>query len=505
MSLTQELKIHYSKYNPETDYSEKWKDKYAYRRLVKRSIDSRHKQVHFVLRYELSDKPFTDSLIENTQYTPIDSQKTVHIIGAGPAGYFAALKCLEMGVKPFVFDRGKAVRERRRDLAKITKEHEVNPDSNYCFGEGGAGTYSDGKLYTRSKKRGSVRTVLSQLVEHGAKEDILIDAHPHIGTNKLPGIIENMRLNIEQRGGEIHFDSKLNDLKISNGKVEAIKINEDWNSVQKLIVATGHSARDIFELYHKHEVPIAFKPFAIGFRIEHPQLWVDQVQFHGIQSENLPPAAYSLVCQAGGKGVFSFCMCPGGIIAPCATSPGEVVTNGWSPSKRDNYYANSGMVTQVEEEDVDLKKHGVLAGIKLQQEIEKKAWEMAGKMQKAPAQMAKDYLDNKKGELRDTSYLPGLVAANLNHLFPKRINKALKNALLQFDKKMPGFIDKGQLIAPETRTSSPIKILRDKEKLNANGIENLYPCAEGAGYAGGIVSAAIDGRRCAEQACLSLV
>ena len=500
MSLSKEVKIHYSEYSPTEDYSKQWASEYPFRRLVKRSIDSRREDVFFVLKYELSDVEFDESLIEESVYQNIDSNKTVHIIGAGPAGYFAALRCLELGAKPIVFDRGKAVKERRRDLANLTKNHVVNPDSNYCFGEGGAGTYSDGKLYTRSKKRGSVKKVLSQLVEHGAPEDILVDAHPHIGTNKLPGIIEAMRENIEARGGEIRFDSKFLDLEIENKKVSKILINEEWISVDHLIVATGHSARDVFELFEKRGVSQEFKPFAVGVRIEHPQEWVDAQQFHGIQSEVLPPAAYSLVCQSKGKGVFSFCMCPGGIIAPCATADGEIVTNGWSPSKRDNYFANSGLVTSVEADDVDIEKYGVMAGVEFQKTMEQKAWAMAGKSQKAPAQMAADFLANGKGEIRESSYLPGLVANDLNHLFPKRIKQALKDAIRQFDKKMPGFIKNGMLVAPETRTSSPVRVLRDKISLSSPDASNLYPCAEGAGYAGGIVSAAIDGLRCAESA-----
>ena len=501
MALIKEYRISHQAYSPSIDYSASLQEHYPFRRLIKRSIDSRGRKVMFVLKYECSSSPFEGAISEPIKLNRANSSSVVDIIGAGPAGYFAALQALALGVKPIVYERGKPVRERRRDLAQLVKNHTVNPESNYCFGEGGAGTYSDGKLYTRSKKRGDVKAVLATLVKYGAQEDILIDAHPHIGTNKLPQIIENIREAIVEHGGEIHFDSKLTDLELANGKVVAIEINEQQKiKVSNLVLATGHSAEDIFQLLHNKKVDIDFKPFALGFRIEHPQSWVDNIQYHGIKNEVLPPAAYSLVTQTNQKGVFSFCMCPGGIIAPCATGQEQVVTNGWSPSKRNNQYANSGFVAEVTAEDID-PKHGVLGGLFLQRSIEKKAWEMGGKSQKAPAQMAIDFVNNREGNLHSCSYLPGVVACNLNDLFPKKITKALKQALLDFDKKMPGYIKNGMIIAPETRTSSPVQVIRDPKNLNSTSVNNLYPCAEGAGYAGGIISAAIDGMRCVKALC----
>lgn len=505
--LLKEIRIPYTDYSASKDFSTVWQNEYPYRRLYKRSIDSRGRSIHFVLKYQCSESPFESELVNPIVLKKCaDNAKIVHIIGAGPAGYFAALQALALGLKPIIYERGKAVKERRRDLAKLTKEHSVNPHSNYCFGEGGAGTYSDGKLYTRSKKRGDVNLVLSTLVDFGADENILIDAHPHIGTNKLPEIIEKIRESIKTFGGEIHFNSHLSNIYCTGNRVDAIEINKEHKiEVQNLVLATGHSARDVFKLLYSNKVALAFKPFALGFRIEHPQSWVDKLQHHNINHESLPPAAYSLVTQSSGKGVFSFCMCPGGIIAPCATSNGEIVTNGWSPSKRNNFFANSGFVTEVKEEDVDVESYGVLAGLVLQENIEQKAWAMAGKSQAAPAQLASDYLANKAGEIKECSYLPGVVPSNLNHLFPSAINKSLRNALYDFDKKMPGYIKNALLVAPETRTSSPVQILRDVKTLKSTSHENLYPCAEGAGYAGGIVSAAIDGMRCVQALAQSQV
>ncbi len=496
MALIKEFRIPHQGYNPTTDYSASLQNHYPYRRLIKRSIDSRGRKVVFVLKYECSTSDFEGPISEPIPLKQVDAHNKVHIIGAGPAGYFAALQAISLGIKPIIFERGKPVRERRRDLAQLVKNHVVNPESNYCFGEGGAGTYSDGKLYTRSKKRGDVKAVLATLVQYGADADILIDAHPHIGTNKLPQIIENLRETIIDHGGEIHFESKLTNFTLNNNKVESIVINEiETIATENVVLATGHSADDIFHLLKANKVDIAFKPFALGFRIEHPQSWVDNIQYHGIKNDVLPPAAYSLVTQTEQKGVFSFCMCPGGIIAPCATGDRQVVTNGWSPSKRNNEYANSGFVAEIGEKDID-PKHGPLGGLYLQRAIEEKAWKMAGESQKAPAQMATDFVNNRIGELSNCSYIPGVVACNLNELFPKNITKALRDALIEFDKKMPGYIKNGMIIAPETRTSSPVQVLRDPRNLNSTSASNLYPCAEGAGYAGGIISAAIDGMRC---------
>jgi uncharacterized FAD-dependent dehydrogenase len=496
MALIKEYRIPHQVYNPAEDYSSPLEEHYPFRRLIKRSIDSRGRKVIFVLKYECSATKFDEPISKPLTLANADANNTVHIIGAGPAGYFAALQALSVGMKPIIFERGKPVRERRRDLAQLVKNHVVNPESNYCFGEGGAGTYSDGKLYTRSKKRGDVKAVLATLVEYGADESILIDAHPHIGTNKLPQIIENLREAILSHGGEIHFESKLTDFELKNDKIVSIVINGEQSiATRNVVLATGHSAEDIFHLLSNKNVDIAFKPFAMGFRIEHPQSWVDNIQYHGIKNDVLPPAAYSLVTQTEQKGVFSFCMCPGGIIAPCATGDRQVVTNGWSPSKRNNEYANSGFVAEIGQKDID-SKHGALGGLFLQRSIEEKAWKMGGQSQKAPAQMAIDFVNNTVGKLQDCSYLPGVVPCNLNELFPKNIRKALKDALIAFDKKMPGYIKNGMIIAPETRTSSPVQVLRDAKLLHSTSVTNLYPCAEGAGYAGGIISAAIDGMRC---------
>lgn len=470
-------------------------------KLLKRSIDARQKQVFYNLRYEVSmDEKIDEEKIVRGYKDVHDSKYIVHIIGSGPAGLFAALRALELGIKPIVFERGKDVRSRRRDLAKINKEHVVNPESNYCFGEGGAGTYSDGKLYTRSKKKGDVLRGLETLIYHGAKEDIIIDAHPHIGTNKLPKIIESVREQIINSGGEIHFESKLTDFEIDKGKIRSITINNTQKiHSDHLIIATGHSARDIFELFNAKGLEMEFKAFALGVRAEHPQTLIDSIQYHcEVRDEHLPPASYSLVTQAGNHGVYSFCMCPGGIVAPCATAPGEVVTNGWSPSKRNNPFANSGVVVEVKWEDIpEFQKYGPLAGVKFQQSIEQKAWKMAGETQAVPAQRMEDFVNGKiSKDLPKTSYQPGIVSIDLNTLFPEFISKSLRNAFVDFGKKMKGYLtNEAVLHATESRTSSPIRIPRT-ETLEHPQAEGVYPCGEGAGYAGGIMSAAIDGERC---------
>jgi len=470
-------------------------------RLLKRSIDARQKQVYYNLRYEVSTEDTIQTKEIVRDYKNVNnSEFTVHIIGSGPAGLFAALRAIELGIKPIVFERGKDVRERRRDLAKINKEHEVNGESNYCFGEGGAGTYSDGKLYTRSKKKGNVLRGLETLIFHGANDNIIIDAHPHIGTNKLPKIIENIREQILSSGGEIHFNSKLTDFEVEKGKFVNITINKQENiPVENIIVATGHSARDIFGLFDTKKLEMEFKPFALGVRAEHPQAIIDTIQYHcEVRDENLPPASYSLVTQTGNHGVYSFCMCPGGIIAPCATSPGEVVTNGWSPSKRNNPFANSGVVVEVKWEDIpEFHQYGALAGVKFQSYIEQKAWKMAGETQKVPAQRMIDFVNGvQSNDLPKTSYQPGVVSVDLNKLFPEFIAKSLRNAFTDFGKKMKGYLtNEAVLHATESRTSSPIRIPRT-ETLEHPQAKGLYPCGEGAGYAGGIMSAAIDGERC---------
>lgn len=469
----------------------------------KRSIDARKKEIKIQSTFLVSEDPIQPEIHQFNINEVSENSPSVVIIGFGPAGIFAALELLERGIKPIIFERGKDVRSRRRDLAKLNREMIVNPESNYCFGEGGAGTYSDGKLYTRSKKRGDVERVLKGFVQFGADEDILVDAHPHIGTNKLPQIIVAMRDAIIKMRGEVHFESKLTDIVIEKKQLKAIEINSNQRiSCSKLILATGHSARDIFYLFDRKGINIQSKPFALGVRIEHSQALIDKIQYHGrLNDEYLPPASYSLVTQVDDKGVFSFCMCPGGIVAPCATEDGEVVTNGWSPSKRNNPYSNSGIVVSVDPKDLSKDLSDPFICLNFQKEIERKAWELAGKTQQVPAQRLVDFISNKKSlSLPNSSYQPGLVSVNLHELFPKFVAQRLQKAFVDFGKKMPGFLsEEAVLHAPESRTSSPICIPRNKYTLEHIEISGIYPCGEGAGYAGGIVSAAIDGINCAKK------
>jgi uncharacterized protein len=469
--------------------------------ILKRSIDARQRAIKVQLKIWLTDDPKALPPQPTRYDFQLDERKKnpeVVIVGAGPAGLFASLQCLRNGIKPILIERGKDVQKRRRDLANIHKQHIVNPESNYCFGEGGAGTYSDGKLYTRSTKRGDIQEVLDILVQFGASNDIRVDAHPHIGTNKLPGVVSAMREQIIAGGGEVHFECKLTDIIIENGTVTHAVINNNKTiSVQHLILATGHSARDIFQMLFDKKLSLEFKPFALGVRVEHPQQMIDRSQYHcDERGPYLPPAAYSLVEQVEGKGVYSFCMCPGGIIAPCATSPYEVVTNGWSPSKRNNPWANSGMVVTVEWEDIpEYHGYGPLAGLEFQRQVEKTCWEKAGKTQQVPAQRIVDFLNHKpSADLPECSYQPGLTSIEMDEVLPEFIAKRLRSAFIQFGKKIKGFSDpNGLMVAPESRTSSPVRIPRDTVNLHHTQCYNLYPCAEGAGYAGGIVSAAIDG------------
>ncbi len=472
-------------------------------RYLKRSIDARKKPVHYVLKVKVYK--IGESLDEDEQGFELISKplkKTIAVIGFGPAGIFAALQLLEMGYKPLVVERGKKVKDRRRDLARLNKELIVNPESNYCFGEGGAGTYSDGKLYTRSKKRGDVRKVLKTFVEHGADPDIMVNAHPHIGTNKLPGIIENLRETILRFGGEILFESKLTNFEISTNRITSIEINHHTKiEVDAMILATGHSARDIFELFSYKQLHIEAKPFALGVRIEHTQSLIDSIQYGMPERvENLPPAAYSLVTQAAGNGVFSFCMCPGGIIAPAATDHNEVVVNGWSPSKRNGQFANSGMVVTVNPEHW-VKQYGdtPLSALQFQKDIEHKAYQAFNSIQ-APAQRVNDFIDNKVSkDLPACSYLPGVGSYDLRLVLPTFISRSLSEGLAHFGKSMKGYrTNEAILVGVESRTSSPVRIPRDKETLRHTQISNLFPCGEGAGYAGGIVSAALDGMACAK-------
>ena len=472
-------------------------------RWKKRSIDARKKAIKINCVFEVE---VNGQLPENKiefEFQSVNDFEKVHIIGAGPAGLFAALQALESGLKPIIFERGKDVRSRRRDLARLNKEGFLNSESNYCYGEGGAGTYSDGKLYTRSKKRGDVEKVLKLLVHFGAKEDILVDAHPHVGTNKLPQIITSIREKILSNGGEIHFEKKLTNFILNGNKIDQIEINHsEIYPVKQLILATGHSARDIFQLLHQNQIEILAKPFALGVRVEHTQDLIDQLQYHGrLNDDYLPPASYSLVTQVEERGVYSFCMCPGGIIAPCATEPNEVVTNGGSPSKRNNPYSNSGIVVSIFPSDFKGKENDPFVCLEFQKEIEQKCWELAGKSQRVPAQRLLDFVNGKKSiDFPRSSYQPGIESVEMDQIFPKFVTKRLRQAFKDFDKKMNGFLTNDAVVhAPESRTSSPISIPRNPETLQHVRITNLYPCAEGAGYAGGIVSAAIDGMKCVEK------
>jgi uncharacterized FAD-dependent dehydrogenase len=474
--------------------------------ILKHSIDARGKQAWINLSLKAYiNEPFQPRELMSFHFQDVrKAPHSVVIIGAGPAGLFAALQLIEKGIKPIILERGKDVRARRRDLAILNKEGEVNPESNYCFGEGGAGTYSDGKLYTRSSKRGDINRILNMFVYFGAEEQILYEAHPHIGTNKLPDIITTMRKKIVDCGGDFHFEKKVVDFIITNNEIKGVRTADSHSfTANAVILATGHSARDIFELLHSKKIKIELKSFALGIRVEHPQSLIDSSQYHcTMRGEFLPPASYSWVQQVDGRGVFSFCMCPGGIIAPAATSPGELVVNGWSPSKRNNPYANSGIVVAVEEKDVQAyKRYGPLAAMHYQQSVEKKAFEKGGGKFVAPAQRLVDFAENKLSSfLPDCSYLPGIRSSELKEVLPAFIYKSLQQAFKEYGKKMRGyFTNEAVVVATESRTSSPVRIPRDVETLQHPQIKNLYPCGEGAGYAGGIVSAAMDGERVAKQ------
>lgn len=472
--------------------------------ILKRSIDARQKAIKVnlkVLIYFQGEK-YKPQKIELPDYKNVSHAQEVIIIGAGPAGLFAALQLIELGLKPIVIERGKDVRGRRRDLKAINLEHIVNEDSNYCFGEGGAGTYSDGKLYTRSKKRGDVTRILELLVAFGASPEILIEAHPHIGTNKLPQIIQDIREKIIACGGQVLFETRVTDIVIKNNEVQGIVTQKGETIIaNKLILATGHSARDIYELLDSKQVFLEAKPFAIGVRAEHPQALIDSIQYNcDYRGDYLPPAPYSIVKQIGGRGMYSFCMCPGGVIAPCATSPGEVVTNGWSPSKRDQATANSGIVIELKLEDYKpYEKFGALAGLEFQKSMEQKAWHLAGETQRVPAQRMVDFTQHKvSSDIPKTSYVPGTTSVEMGEVFPGFLSQILREGFSEFGKTMKGYLTNEAILhAPESRTSSPVRIPRNLETFEHVQIKGLYPCGEGAGYAGGIVSAAIDGEKCA--------
>jgi len=473
-------------------------------KVIKRSIDARGKQPLYRLKVLVSMGEEITPDIFTVNFPDVSQKKPVLIVGAGPAGLFAALRCIELGLKPVIVERGKDVRQRRRDLALINKNGIINPESNYCFGEGGAGTYSDGKLYTRSNKRGDIQYVLKMLVAHGASEDILIDARPHIGTNKLPGIITAIREQILNAGGEVYFDTKVTDFIIRAGQIKGVETSAGHSiSADAVILATGHSARDIFYLLKKHQIFIEPKPFALGVRIEHPQEIIDQAQYHcSTRSSFLPPSYYSLVEQVDNRGVFSFCMCPGGIIAPCATDFNEIVVNGWSPSKRNNPFANSGTVVQINLEDVKESIENPFSLLEFQAAVENKAYLAGGGSLVAPAQRMVDFTEGKLSvNLPANSYIPGTKSAALEEVLPQSVYKSLKKALPLFGRKMKGyFTNEAILVGVESRTSSPVRIPRDRQTYQHPQISGLFPCGEGAGYAGGIVSAAIDGMNCAEAA-----
>jgi uncharacterized FAD-dependent dehydrogenase len=478
--------------------------------LLRRSIDARSREVKVLLKAGLyidEDPVFPEKTA--LTYQNVANGPEIIIVGAGPAGLFAALRLIELGYKPIIFERGKDVRSRRHDIAAINRQHIVDPNSNYSFGEGGAGTYSDGKLYTRSKKRGNVNRILQVLQDHGADEDILIDAHPHIGTNKLPRIIASIRETIRSCGGEIHFETRVNDLVLQGDTITGIVLHDGRKVLGKsVLLATGHSARDIFEILENRKIQIEAKPFAMGVRVEHPQSLIDGIQYHcQIRSPHLPAAAYSLVKQIADRGVYSFCMCPGGFIVPAATAPGEVVVNGMSPSSRNSQYANSGMVVEIRLEDLgDYHKYGNLASLRYQQDLEKLAWQKGGETQTAPAQRLADFVQGiTSSNLPESSYQPGMLSSPLHEWLPEGISKRLREGFLEFGNKMQGYLTNDAVIlGVESRTSSPIKIPRDIDTMQHPQIKGLYPCGEGAGYAGGIVSSAMDGERCADAIAIAL-
>ncbi|MEL7588201.1 MAG: FAD-dependent protein [Prolixibacteraceae bacterium] len=469
----------------------------------RKSIDARQRQIRInmgVIAY-VGEQPATER--KEFVYGQVFSRPEVGIIGAGPAGLFAALRLIELGYRPVIFERGKNVHDRKRDIARIYREHLVDPDSNYGFGEGGAGTFSDGKLYTRSKKKGNVQKVLDVFVQFGADPQILIDAHPHIGTDKLPAVITRMREQITASGGEIHFNSRVTGLLLKNDHCTGLELADGSRfECAALILATGHSARDIYEMLFRSGVNLEAKPFALGIRVEHPQALIDTIQYHqDTRGPWLPAATYSFAEQVKERGVYSFCMCPGGFIVPAATAPGELVVNGMSPAQRNSPFANAGLVVEVRPEDLREFTHaGVFAGIEFQKQIERLCYELNGHTQFAPAQRLTDFVEGKKSaDLPGSSYRPGLIPALLHEKLPKRIATRLREGIVLMDRKASGFLtNEAVVVGVESRTSSPVRIPRDEESLQHIRIKGLYPCGEGAGYAGGIASSAIDGERSAE-------
>ena len=473
-------------------------------RILKRSIDARKRQViiNLTVRIYLNELPPND-MFSPIIYGDVSDKQQAIVVGAGPAGLFAALRLIELGMRPIVLERGKDVHQRRKDIARISREHKVDSESNYCFGEGGAGAFSDGKLYTRSKKRGSVDRILSILCQHGASLDILADAHPHIGTDKLPRVIENIRHTILESGGEVKFGTRIDELIFDKQEVIGAKSHTGDVFPGPVILATGHSARDVYYYLHRNNIALEAKGFAVGVRLEHPQELIDRIQYHNSEGRGkyLPAAEYSFVTQINGRGVYSFCMCPGGFIVPAASGPNQLVVNGMSPSNRGSRWANSGMVVEIRPEDIPgYEVHDVLAGIKFQEEIEYQCFINGNCRQTAPAQRMTDFINGKiSPDLPITSYTPGVISSPLHFWMPTLITERLRQGFRHFGKISHGFLTREALmIGVEARSSSPVRIPRDSEQLHHIRFDGLYPCGEGAGYAGGIVSAAIDGERCAE-------
>lgn len=486
-------------------------------RVLKRGIDARQRTIYVNLnvRVFVNEMPPREEFLR-TDYPQVEGRQQVVVVGAGPGGLFAALRLIELGLRPVVVERGKDVHARRTDIARISREHKVDGESNYSFGEGGAGAYSDGKLFTRSKKRGNVDKILNVFCQHGASTAILSDVHPHIGTDKLPGVIENMRKTILSCGGEVHFETRMDDLILHNGEVKGIVTHTGKEFLGPVILATGHSARDVFRLLHNRGVALEAKGLAVGVRLEHPALLIDQIRYHNKNGRGhyLPAAEYSFVTQAEGRGVYSFCMCPGGFVVPAATGPEQVVVNGMSPSNRGGRWSNSGMVVEIHPEDVAAEKlllegvqgNDALAMVAFQEKLERECWLAGGMRQTAPAQRMADFVRNKLSyDLPQTSYSPGVISSPLHFWMPKFITSRLAQGFKQFDRVSHGFLtNEAVMIGVETRTSSPVRIVRDRETLEHIDIKGLFPCGEGAGYAGGIVSAGMDGERCAEAVARSL-
>lgn len=475
--------------------------------ITRRSIDARKKQVIIQVQVDvwIGETPPSQE-IAKIEYKNVSNAPEVIVVGAGPAGLFAALKLIELGVKPIILERGKDVSSRKKDLATLNRNLGLDTESNYAFGEGGAGTYSDGKLYTRSTKRGDFRKILEVFVQHGAKSEILIDTHPHIGTDKLPAVIKSMRETIIEAGGVVKFNTRVDNLIIKDNKITGVTTTPgDTIEAQAVILATGHSARDIYRLLHEKNITIEQKTWAMGVRVEHPQELIDQIQYHSSEGRGdyLPAASYSLSAQVEGRGVYSFCMCPGGFIVPAMTAENEMVVNGMSPGKRNSPYANSGIVVEIRPEDIgEYKNQGVLGVLNYQQELERLAFINGGKDVIAPAQGLADFVKGRLSfDLPDVSYVPGVVSSPMHFWLPDAIGQRLRKGFEQFGRQARGFITNDAVVlGVESRTSSPIRIPRDRDTLEHVTISGLYPCGEGAGYAGGIASSAIDGERCAEKA-----